>query len=330
MAPFIHPTELPYLGFLPNDGRRIPLLGFYDNDRGQFCAYSLQPGNRVLVLPDTLLREGTYISKEAAQPEVDYRLLMTEELIQHFSYEEILKVYRAIEEDIINGLTTLHQYFVLLYFSNANNDLSDHLMIKILVEYAFGNHRAFYDLLNDLICVIHKMFEKRAPNLSNKNSFEKFTTMEASDLEGKYFFPQPIVEFYKNREDKFLKLRYVRNNIYHHGHSPDHSFKFDDGFAFRVDDRFAAKLGDLQIWPENLLKPNRLGSVLAILECLVSDMLNAADQLAVTLPICFQTEIQQIAPGYQIFLRSSVGKHIKCLEEYRQKHWFDPAKILGL
>jgi hypothetical protein len=305
-------------------------LGYYDKDVDRFCAYSLQPGNKVLVLPNAILQEGTYISKEAAQPDKDYRFLLTEELIQHFSYEEIIKVYRAIEEDVINGLATLQEYFVLLFFSKHHRDHSDHLMIKTVVEYAFGNHRAFYDLLNDLICIIHKMFEPKAPDFKNKNSFEKFTTMHADELQNKYYFPPPIVSFYKAREEKFLKLRYIRNNIYHHGHSPDHSFTLEDGFAFRVDDRFTAKLGNLNLWPEKLIKPNRLGSVLAILEYLVRDMIYAADQLAVALPLCFQVLPQSIAPGHQIYFRSSVGKHIIGLDEYRDKHWFDPAVVLGL
>jgi hypothetical protein len=163
-----------------------------------------------------------------------------------------------------------------------------------------------------------------------KDSFENFATKSKDDLQEKFLFPEPIINFYKSREEIFLKLRQIRNNIYHHGHSPGISFKFPDGFAFQVDDRFAANLGNLNLWPDELLKSNRIGSVLAILEYLERDMLDASSKLSDSLLESFQMPPQAIAPNCQIFFRSAVSKHLFSLDAYRHTHWFDPKKVLGI
>jgi hypothetical protein len=325
---FIQATELPYISHIPTDGRKIPLLGYYDSDAVQFYAYSSLPDGRILVLPAVELQEGTYIAKAAAKPELDYHLFFSEKIIQHFSFNDIAFTLNAIERDLLNGLASIHEYFVLLNYSNQYKDHADYLMVRTSVEYAFGNHRAFYDLLHEVICKIHRKYQKRVPSM--KDSFEYFATKSVADLREKFLFPEPIINFYKSRVEIFLKLRQIRNNIYHHGHSPDMSFKFPDGFAFRVDDRFATELGDLNLWPDELLKPNRLGSVLAILEYLERDMLDAALNLGNSLLLCFTMPPQPIAPDYKIFLRSVVSKHLVSLDKYRQTHWFDPQKILGV
>jgi hypothetical protein len=313
---FIQVTELPYVSHVPTDGRSIPILHYYDSDAHQFFVYSLQPDRRILVLPGAELQEGSYVAKAAANPELDYRLVLSETLIQHFSFDDIAFTLRAIEQDLINGLASLHQYFVLLNHANQYKDHADYLIVGTSIEYAFGNHRSFYDLLHDVICKIHRRFQDK--------------TKSRDDLREKFLLPEPIVEFYKSREEIFLKLREIRNNIYHHGHSPDISFKFPDGFASRVDDRFAAKLGDLNLWPDKLLKPNRLGSVLAILEYLERDMLDATSKLSHSLLESFPMPPQSIAPDHQIFFRSAASKHLFSLDAYKQTHWFDPKIVLGI
>ncbi len=324
---FIQATELPYVSYVPSDGRKIPILHYYDSDARQFSMYSLQPDG-ILVLPGAELQEGSYIAKAVANTELDYRLIFSEMLIQHFSFDDIALNLRAIEQDLINGLASLHEYFVLLNYANQYEDHADYLIVRTSVEYAFGNHRSFYDLLHEVICKIHRKYQAKVPNM--KDSFEKFATKSRDDLREKFLFPEPIIEFYKSREEIFLKLRQIRNNIYHHGHTPDNPYKFSDGFAFQVDDRFAANLGNLNLWPDELLKPNRLGSILAILEYLERDMLDATSNLSNNLLESFPTPPQPIAPDYQIFFRSVVSKHLFSLDAYKHTHWFDPKIVLGI
>jgi hypothetical protein len=229
----------------------------------------------------------------------------------------------------MNGLASLHKYFVLLLYANEFKNLTYRLTVTTEVEYAFANHRAFYDRLHHMICTVHEIYLPEASKLSKK-SFETAVNKSEEELRDKFLLPQPIIEFYKTRMDTFLLLREIRNNIYHHGHSPDSTLLFPDGFAVKVDDRFAKRLGDLSLWPDRLLKPNRLGSVLAILEYLVRDMFDATNTLGDSLISSFRRLPQPIASGYRLFLRSSLSKHLTLLDRYRQEHWFDPREILGI
>jgi len=270
--------------------------------------------------------EATYLAKRPAR-DIDSRLPFSETVIQHFSFKEVVSALADAEQDLINGLASLHKYFVILEYAGANNDLSYSPMMKTEIEYAFANHRAFYDCLHQIVCVVHKRYQPKSSPLSD--SFAKVVESKTKDdLAKKFLFPQPLIDFYTARKDVFLKMRYIRDNIFHHGHSPDLIFRFPDGLAIRVDDKLVTSLGDINLWPDNLLKPNGLGSVLVILEFLVRDMFDAMEQLGNAFINCFQDPPQAVAMGYQVFLRSSVSKHLISLDEYKQKHWIDPKAAL--
>lgn len=324
---YIEVRELPYLTHIPEDGRSIVIIPYYDPDEQQFYAYIQHQGKLVITRPVDL-KQGTYLAKCPENGNLDCRLPFLETVLQHFSLRDVFVALKDIEQDLINALTSLHKYFVLLCYANEFKDFSGHLMISTEIEYAFGNHRAFYDRLNKVIGIVHrKCFSATA---SLPDSFHKMAIKSAQDLRDKYGFPQPLIGFYKAREDVFLRLRIIRDNIFHHGHTIDSPFVFHDGFAVSIEDRFAKRLGDLNLWPDSLCKPNQLGSTLAILEYLARDMFNAMNTLGDCLLSCFPDPPKQIASGHQVFFRSTVSKHLASLGEYRQKHWFDPKKVLGI
>lgn len=323
----IKPHELPYISSIPKDGRRIVVSSYYDSDSNKFYAYSLQPNGEIIIIQAVDLVHGSYIAKSPANKDLDCRLQFAEILTNHFSFQEILFAYKDAEKDLVNGLGSLHKYFVLLKYANESHDISDRFMIDTEIEYAFGNHRSFYDCLNKIICVLLKKYQPASPELPD--SFRKVATKSEQDLATKFLFPAPLIEFYKTRENGFLKLRSIRDNIFHHGHSPDSLFKFDDGFAIEINSRFAQQLGDFNLWTDELLKPNRLGSVLPIFTFLVSDMFNAMEHLGTTFINCFQDPPPPIIKGYQVFLRSTVSKHLISLDKYQKEHWFDPKVILN-
>lgn len=324
--PFIKAHELPYVSLVPEDGRSIVVSPYYDSETNSFYAYSLQPNGAILVLKAVDYVHGTYIAKAPANQELDCRMPFSETLIQHFSFKDILSAYHDAENDLINGLGSLHKYFVLLNYANENHDISDSFLVGTEIEYAFGNHRSFYDCLNKMICILHKKYIPSAPTLPD--SFRKIAAKSEHHLETTYRFPRPIVEYYKTREDIFLKLRSIRDNIFHHGHSPDRLFKFEDGFAIAIDDHFAQQLGTLNLWSEGVLKPNRLGSVLPIFAFLVKDMFDAMNHLGATFLNCFQNPPPPIAEGHQVFFRSSISRHLISLDKYQKEQWFNPKMIL--
>lgn len=320
--------EIPYLSHMPEDGRAIAILPYYDSHARQFYGYRLLPDGKVAALRIHDMVEGAYIAESPANRDVDCRLPFSEIVVQHFSYRDVWTAHRDVDQDLINGLASLHKYFVLLFYANEYHDDSCPLMIITEVEYAFGNHRAFYDRLHKMVCLVHARYCPNAPEAPS--SFAKIVKKTKKDLRDKHLFPRPLVDFYKDREETFLKLRYIRDNIFHHGHSPHSPYMFPDGIGVSIDGKFAEELGDLNLWPEALLKPNRLGSVLAILEFLVRDMFDVMDHLGKSLLGSFRDPPAPIAYGYQVFLRSAVSKHLVLLDEYKEKHWLHPKEILEI
>lgn len=324
----IRVQDLPYLSCVPTDGRSIVVLPYYDSDAQQFYVCHPVPDGRIAILPAHDVLEGLYLAKRSADLESDRDLPFSETVLQHFSYKDVWVVLRDIERDLINGLASLHKYFVILLYAGEHQDDSYGPMVRAELEYALINHRAFYDRLHEIVRRIHQRYGGKGHNLPD--SFARTTKKRVQDLQNKYLLPRPLVGFYKDREEVLLKLRYVRDNILHHGHSPDQPFLFPDGIAVSVDDRLARQLGDFGLWPESLLRPNRLGSALAILAFVAGDMFDVMDDLGSRLLSCFSDPPQPIARGYGVFLRSTVSRHLVSLDEYKQTHWLDPRKVLGI
>jgi len=324
----IKPEELAYLSHAPTDGRSIPLAPYYDADAEQFYGWHPMPDRRISVYPIGLV-EGHYLAKRPADPESDRQLPLSTVLLQHFSHRDVWQAVPSVQQDLINALAALHKYFVMLLYANEHEDASYGPMIRTELEYGFVNHRAFYDRLHGIVRRIHEMYGAKGSNLPD--SFAKTAKKSEQDLQNKYLLPGPLVGFYKGREVVFLKLRRLRDSIVHHGHSLDGcAFLFADGIAVPLDNGLAEELGDLALWPEALLKPNRLGSALAILAFFASDMLDVMDHLGSSLLSCFPDPPKPIARGYGVFLRSTVSRHLVSLGEYQRIHWFDPTKVLGI
>ncbi len=325
--PLIEARELPYVTHIPADGRLVVLMGYYDADEEQFYTF-LQSGGKIAVIPSGEMLEGRYIAQFPAKPDIDRQLPLSETLVQHFSFQDVIATLLHVERDLINGLASLQKYFILLHFAKEYGDVSYMLMISTEVEYAVGNHRAFYDRLHGIVCALHPRYHGKSVTLPD--SFAKLAEKDGNELDEKYGLPHPLIEFYHGRKRSFLKLRKIRDNIFHHGHSLEIIFLLPDGFALRMGDRFAKELRELGLWEDALLKPNGLCSILPILEYLTRDMSEAAESLASSLLQTFEDLPTSIAAGHHVFFRSTLTRHLTLLDKYRKQHWFDPAKILGV
>lgn len=138
----IKASELPYVSLVPADGRAIVVNTFFDVDAKSFYACSRQPGGAILLLKAAEYVQGTYLAKASANPELDCRMPCAETLIQRFSFPDVLFAYRDAERDLMNGLGSLHKYFVLLAYAQQRPDVSNSFLVGTEIEYAFGNHRS--------------------------------------------------------------------------------------------------------------------------------------------------------------------------------------------
>jgi len=105
-------------------------------------------------------------------------------------------------------------------------------------------------------------------------------------------------------------------------------FALPDGFALPLRDAIWSEFRTTSIWPDSLLKPNGLASVLALLVFVVEDMKSAMSGLAIALQQSFVQLPTPIAKNHRVFLRNRLVIHSGRLAEYQSRHWFDPGELL--
>jgi hypothetical protein len=324
--------ELPYLSHVPTDGRKIPVFSFLD-ETGTWHAYISQAKGMLIEFRPIEAMSASYLCKGIPPTSRDSYLPLCHLVTQHFSFADTMGILRHIEEDYLNGLASVHKYFLLLDHAKASRDLVPHVALTTEIEFAFSNHRAFYDLLTGLLMTMYKRFimaDKNGHHIRPANlpdSFSRLLQKSDSDLASKYHLPKPLIDFHRGKASVFGRLCKMRDNIVHHGHTPDFVFNLPDGFALGLSDRMWDDLQAMDIWPAKLLKPNRLASVLGLLVFLVEDMEDAMSGLAKALAESVRIP-QAIAEGYKVYLRNHLLVHRAHLAQYKEKHWFDPTPIL--
>ena len=297
----------------------------YDKLTDYFYLLVDRPGDKVLRVHVPSLLSGRYIATEPARPH-DYELPFFSTLIDFFPFKEVLDTVDDIERDLINVLACIHKYFMLLAVSNRLHDYSEEQTVGTEIEFLFNNYRGFYDLIQKVICHVHRRLRPRERALPQKFSdiIDRIETPFVRNL------PPPLLGFYESRRETFRVLRNVRTQYSHYGRSPGFIFLFPDGFAISTKWPLAKDLIGWNLWPERLLKRDDLGSVLSIFAYIARDMFNVMDSMGTAL-LGYFPEIPRswIADGHRVFLRSSLAQHLTSLDDYRKTHWFDPHTVLG-
>lgn len=322
---YIQPNELPYLTAVPHDGRATVVATYYDEIEKRFKSYSPQPDGRMFVLHPVSLIEGSYLATNPENPKTDFRLILTEAIIQHFSFPGLLRQVEFIERDLLNALASIHKYFILLAHFSTDDALVYRLLVSTEIEYLIANHRAFYDRLQEVIRGLRAQLHANPQPMPV--SFARVVGKSDDELLHRYGLPEQLVQFYRSQENSFLAIREVRNNVFHHGHSPELIYLFPDGFAIGFGDRVTDRLRSLDLWPDDLLRPNGLGSLLPLFAFIVNDMLEAMRVLARVFADVFSTA-PALAEGYRNFLRTELRMHLSSLERYLQTQWIHPDEVL--
>jgi len=324
----IKPEDLPYLSHVPASPRCIVVTTYYDVEKEELFTYVRRSDGQLVVMRTLDMRDGTYIARAPIDSELDVPLPFSEIVLQHFSLDSSFDALRDIEQDLVNALSSLHKYFILLWYANHFKDASFDRVLNSEIEYSFANHRSFYDCIHRVIQTVYETYADRPKKLPD--SFRRIVDKTESVIRTKYRFPTPLIRFYKSREGVFRTLREIRDNIFHHGQTIRTVSIFPDGFGLSVDEKLLKKLGDLNLWPEELLKLNRIGSLLAVLEYITRDMFDAMQLLGDSLLNSFENPPKAIATGHAVYFRSSLAKHLASLKEYRSTHWFNVNAVLRI
>ena len=116
--------EVPFVKYVPHDGRSVLLSVCYDHAERRWTSYQPYQG-KVLALRVSNLVEGLYVSTAPVDAESDIQIELTEFIFQHFSLRSLSDLNDRLERDLINALASIHKYFVILHHSNIYDDQAD-------------------------------------------------------------------------------------------------------------------------------------------------------------------------------------------------------------
>lgn len=155
----------------------------------------------------------------------------------------------------------------------------------------------------------------------------KMVQLEADDLQEKYNLPKPLIDYYLDTKDFFMKCRKIRDDIYHFRDSYktglfEAIFCMNDGFAFKKDSPlFPNPLDSIfDIWPPEKTKENGLISVLALVSYINKKVLENIEAFSQAL-IESVKPLPPISGTCKVFLRGPYIHHILKSDEYLDKHW---------
>jgi hypothetical protein len=328
---FIRPGELPYITFSPFPSylRAVPILPYFDPENRRFEMYVPQADGTLLVVHPADYANGIYIGREPATPGRDAKLSFSYSIVQHLNYKDVIDAEHDVYNDVIGMLACFHKYFILLdYYNSRPHDFTYTAVMQNEIAAVLANHRAFYDRLHNIVIVIHGLLAPKSSAMPD--SFRKMVERPPAELAKKYGLPDHLATFYEGRSAVFSKLRAIRDNIFHHGHTlPGTVYRFPDGFALAIDGVLPRKLDEFSIWPLALLKPNGLGSLLGLYAFVAGDMFDSLAALGSALLFSLAELPAPVAAGHNLYLRSELAMHMWNWDRYRHEHWFVPGPILA-
>lgn len=217
----------------------------------------------------------------------------------------------------------VEKYLIFLDLYRNTKDVLTSNLITTDLEYFFGNIRSINDLLQSLI----RDLWKRTSNKNLPNSFYDMVKREPNDLKRKYNLPEPLIKYYVDAKDFFLKCRGIRDGIYHRGLNIQVVFCTEDGFALQKDNPLFPNplTSEFKIWPEEKIKKNGLVSVLALISYINKRLLEDTDAFSQALIQSLQP-LPPISETHKLFLRGPYIHHLLKSEEYLEKQWIEPPR----
>lgn len=312
--PVVNKDELrkvPYITHIPSDGRLVFLQPYLDKRDNKFKVYVPQGDKLTWIFAEPV--EACYYSEKIIDESKDIYLTIIDVVARYYSFGSVINTLIKIMRDILNSSVAVEKYFVFLDLYRKTKDVLVINLVTTDLEYFFGNTRSLYDLLQNLIQDLWKRASKR--NLPN--SFHDMVKQDPENLKHKYNLPKPLIKYYIDTKDFFVKCQRIRDNIYHRGLDIQAVFCTEDGFALQKDNPLFPNplTSEFDIWPEN-----GLVSVLALISYIDKRLLEDTNTFSQAL-IKSIPPLPAISETHKLFLRGPYIHHLLRLEEYLEKQW---------
>lgn len=272
--------KVPYITHIPKDGRSVFLQPFFDKKDKVWKQFVPQGTKLTWIFAEPV--ESSYYSEAIADPKKDVYLKVLDVIPRYFSYQSLMDIRFQIMTKIIFSAVVLDKYFLSVIRFRITKDVLVANLVVTDLEYFFANARSIYDLNQKLFSGLWE----RKTGIKMKTSFRQIAQKSRQDLQSQYKLPEAMIEYYMSSKDFFLKIRAIRDSIFHYpseGTMQPQRFVScdDDGFAVSKSNLFPDPLGvSFDIWPRDKAKPNGLVSVLGLISYVNKMVLGDSDKFS--------------------------------------------------
>jgi hypothetical protein len=322
-------AKLPYVKYLPQDGRIVPLGTFFDSKAKNWHLYVPHDDKSLIRILDGEVIFGSYLGHDIANPSSDIEFPLGTLVIQHLSFPQTLEALGKLENDIHCCAAILQKYH-LMWSQRHDKNLSARLLVESELEYLLLLLRSLYDLLQSLVANICSRLvpaDERSRRAMKKLLPRSFAGMvltgnepkeirDADDLVTKYGMPEPLALWYHTEATFFQALRKLRDGIAHHGHVPPTVLETEWGFAIMPSEPPWNRFTE---WPEEK-RLQGLGSLRSVFAGFIAYALGATTRFATTIPTFLQLA-PALGDKLHLFVRNPFGHQLVMLEAMRNQPW---------
>ncbi len=300
--------KIPYLNHKELGNRTIVTLMFYDEGEWHWWI----PCKKGLIKAKGYPTEMLYFAKQPERRD-DICLGFINFIGQHACWNELVKPFNGLQDDIHNICASLKKFNILFEYSKQEEDGVSRLVITEM-EYLFGLCRSIFDLLQEMISHLWESFQFSDPKLKKKplpKAFRKIVyhggeLCNKAQLIEKFGMPESMADFYIRNKAFFSVLRKFRDNIFHHGSTFKIIFVTEKGFAIPGD---LKPFCDFNIWNEEHKSENNLCSLRPALAYLINQTLLVCEDFSQMI----QTTIKfpdPIVPNMKLFIRGYLNDEL--------------------
>jgi hypothetical protein len=318
--------RLPYVKNVPQDGRAIYVIPYYDIESSEWFIYAEVEKLKYIRLTGASPISGIYLSGAPQDPKMDIECPMGTFVTQQFSFPSVVGAFSQITSDLHN-LACVLEKFHLISLRPIQQRRAAGFLLESEVEYLMLLVRSVYDLV--------QRFAKRASSLvrsledPTRPVFsglpESFADVclhgnqarSIAEIQAKWGLSSSLAAFYVGEATTFLRIRSVRDGIAHRGKDVSVIFDADDGMAVRVN---LEPWSSFDLWQSQLLIPDSLGSLRAFLAHVILKVVDLPTRFVNAYCGCVVIP-GTVSPGLRCFLRSPFGHHLVNLPKYLRQPW---------
>ena len=315
--------KVPYVDLIPEDGRAISMLPFFDEIKQNFKVLVPQHDGGIAMISGKPV-QGPYYAKSIVDKERDIHSQLIEYITLSLSFKSTSHILAGIQRDIINCSSVIEKYFILLNLFRSKKDLMIANLVLTDVEFLFANIRSLYDSMQVLIRDILKRADKTKRILPC--SFNDIEKLETDKLK-KYELSPSLREFYNVTKEFFIACRTIRVGFQHSRIDIPIIFCLDEGFALTKETNFLKDpiVKRFNIWPKEKIKENSLVSLLGLMTYLNKTVLEHMDLLAETLKLSISA-FPPISNTFKVYFRGPHLRHLKLSGKYLNEQWIPSKK----